>query len=92
MSRRRLVALALAVAFLGDAAPPPARSGEPSPEYRAGLRRTLELRRQRRRRDAAQPVGLIVPFPLPPSLIIRQTPEVHDEISDLLFLLRYSGR
>jgi hypothetical protein len=64
-------------------------AGEPSPEYRASLRRTLELRKQRRAaRGSQQPVGLIVPFPMPPSLIIRQTREAHEEIGALLGGLR----
>lgn len=68
--------------------PAPPRSGW-SPEYQAGLKRTLELRRQRRRAGVARPaVGRIVPYPMPPSLIIRQTPEVHDEIGGLLRVLR----
>lgn len=62
---------------------------EPSPAYRAGLRRTIELRKQRRR--AVQPVGVIVPYPFPPALIIRHQPEVHDEIGAFLDVLRRSG-
>ncbi len=62
-----------------------AHAGEPSPEYRAVLRRTLELRKGRRGIRAAAP---IVPYPLPPSLIIRHTREVHGEIESLLGLLR----
>jgi hypothetical protein len=30
----------------------------------------------------------MVPYPMPPSLVIRHTPEVHDEVADLLRLLR----
>ncbi len=70
------------------AAPPPARAGEFSAAYRASLRRTAELRRQRQASRAARPVGTIIPWPLPPALIIRQTPEVHDEIGGLLRMLR----
>jgi hypothetical protein len=69
-----------------------AQAGEPSPAYKAALRRTAELRKQRRRSPAPAPVGVIVPYPMPPSLIIRQTPEVHDEIEGLLRLLRGSTR
>jgi hypothetical protein len=62
---------------------------EPSPEYRAVLRSTAELRKQRRQaRDARPPVGAIVPYPMPPALIIRHTPAVHDEVQGLLDLLR----
>jgi len=64
------------------------RAAEPSPEYRAGLRRTLELRKERRGNRTAVPVGAIVPYPLPPCLIIRHTREVHGEIESLLDLLR----
>jgi hypothetical protein len=69
-------------------APSAARAGEPSPAYQAGLRRTRELRKQRRRPPAPSPVGVIVPYSLPPSLIIRQTPDAHREIEILLRLLR----
>jgi hypothetical protein len=72
--------------------PRSAQAAEPSPAYKAALRRTAELRKQRRRSPAASPVGVIVPYPMPPSLIIRQTPEVHDEIEGLLRLLRGSSR
>jgi hypothetical protein len=69
----------------------PARAADPSPAYRESLRRTIELRNQRRR--SAQPaVGMIETYPLPPVLIIRHRPEVHDEIASLLHLLRYGGR
>ena len=90
--RRRPVAMAravLAVVLLGlAAAPPMAHTGEFSAAYRADLRRTAELRRQRRAPRPARPVGTIVAWPLPPALIIRQTPEVHDEIRGLLRALR----
>lgn len=86
----RLVAwtrLGLVVVLLGVAASP-ARAGEFSAAYQAGLRRTAELRRQRRASRVARPVGTIAPWPLPPALIIRQTPGVHDEVGDLLRALR----
>jgi hypothetical protein len=60
----------------------------PSPAYAASLRRTAELRKQRRRTPVSTPVGVIVPYPMPPALVIRQTPEVHDEIAAFLRLLR----
>jgi hypothetical protein len=80
----------LAVVLLGPAAAPPAAApaGEFSAEYRAGLRRTAELRRQWRASRAARPVGAILAWPRPPALIIRQTPGVHDEVRDLLRALR----
>lgn len=77
----------LTVALLA-AAPLAARAGEFSAEYRADLRRTAELRRQRRALHAARPVGTIVTWPLSPALIIRQTPEVHGEVRGLLGSLR----
>jgi hypothetical protein len=82
--RRPAWARPLLAAVLLAAAPPAARAGEFSAEYRAGLRRTAELRRQRRAPHAARPVGTIVAWPLPPALIIRQTPEVHGEVRGLL--------
>jgi hypothetical protein len=81
----------LATLAVAAVAGPPASAGEPSEEYRAGLKRTLELRRQRRGAARAQP-GAIVPYPMPPALIIRQTRENHDEIGALLDLLRYGDR
>jgi len=74
--------------LLGVAAAPAARAGAFSAEYRAGLRRTAELRRQGRAARVARPVGTIVPWPLPPALIIRQGPAVHDEVRGLLRALR----
>ena len=70
---------------------------EPSEAYKESLRKTLEKRRQRRVQraqtqgiDEAQPIGAIVPWPMPPALIIRQTPEVHREVESLLGQLRRS--
>jgi hypothetical protein len=66
-----------------------ARPGEPSAAYRESLRQTVERRRQRRARrqqgaaDASQAMGAIVPWPMPPALIIRHTREVHGEIGSL---------
>jgi hypothetical protein len=65
-----------------------ASAGEPSPAYRAALRRTVELRKQRRRDLPDQRAGVIEPYPLPPALIIRHTAETHGEIRALLDLLR----
>jgi hypothetical protein len=66
----------------------PARAQEWSAEYRESLRRTIERRKERSRLVGSRGVGSIVPYPMPPALIIRQTPETHDEIRALLFLLR----
>ena len=68
---------------------------EPSEAHKEEIRKTVEQRRQRRARraqgqgpDDLRPVGAIVPWPMPPALIIRQTPEVHDEVGSLLDVLR----
>jgi hypothetical protein len=69
-------------------------SEPPSAAYQESLRRTVERRRQRRARqqqnagDAAGAVGAIVPWPMPPALIIRHTREVHGDVGSLLFGLR----
>ncbi len=87
---RRLIPAALALAALSapGGRTPTARGDEWSPEYREALRRTAERRQQRRRGGDPAGVGRIVPYPMPPSLIIRQTPEAHDEVQSLLRLLR----
>jgi hypothetical protein len=85
---RRLVVVLAVVLPMPAVVVPPTRAGEFSAAYQASLRRTVELRRQRRMGRAERPVGAIVPWPVPPALIIRQTPEVHDEIGDLLRALR----
>ncbi len=73
---------------------PAARASEPSADYQASIRQTVERRRQRRARrqqnaaaDSAA-VGAIVPWPMPPALIIRHTREVHGEVGSLLYGLR----
>ena len=68
--------------------PVSALADDPSPEYREALRKTIQKREERRRRLGNRPVGLIVPYPMPPALIIRQTPEAHDEVGGLLRVLR----
>jgi hypothetical protein len=66
-----------------------ARQGEPSAAYLESLRQTVERRRQRRARrqqgaaDGSRAIGAIVPWPMPPALIIRHTREVHNEIGSL---------
>jgi len=81
-----------AQAQAGDAARKPERR-EFSEAYRESLRRTVEKRRELRARrrlgsEASQPAGAIVPWPMPPALIIRQTREVHGEINSFLDVLR----
>jgi hypothetical protein len=67
-----------------------ARAAGPSADYQESLRKTVERRRQRRARrqqnagEAAGAVGSIVPWPMPPALIIRHTRDVHGEVSSLL--------
>ena len=68
---------------------------EPSEARKEEIRKTVEQRRQRRARraqgrgvDDLRPVGAIVPWPMPPALIIRQTPQVHDEVGSLFDVLR----
>jgi hypothetical protein len=70
------------------------RAAEPSAAYQESVRQTVERRRQRRARrqqnagDATLAIGGIVPWPMPPALIIRHTPEVHSEVGSLLYGLR----
>jgi hypothetical protein len=78
------------------AEPPAAHAAEPSADYQASIRKTVErrrLRRARRQQNAADDtaaVGAIVPWPMPPALIVRQTREVHGEVGSLLYGLRRS--
>ena len=60
------------------------------PAFQAELRKTLEQRRARRTRSRVRPPNVIVPWLMPPALIIRATPEVHDEVQSLFWLLRRS--
>jgi hypothetical protein len=86
------LAVALSAAVLLPSPPPcAAQKGGPSPAFQAELRKTLEQRRQRRARGGGRPaVNAIIPWPMPPALIIRATPEVHDEVQSLLGALRRS--
>ncbi len=75
-------------------ADPAAGATQFSAEYQASLRQTVERRRSRRARrqqnavDSAGAVGAIVPWPMPPALIIRHTSEVHGDVGSLLYGLR----
>lgn len=91
VARTTVVILGLALG-VAELLPNAAHPAEPSPQYRAELQRTLELRRQRRRARGSKPPGVIAPWPMPPALVIRQRPETHDEIGALLRLLRHGGR
>jgi len=67
---------------------------EPSEAYKESVRQTVERRRARRARREAQTgapaaVGGIVPWLMPPALVIRHTRDVHDDIGAFLFGLRY---
>jgi hypothetical protein len=95
---QREAAAALAARRRANAAAGAARGAaqpgkEPSQAYQESIRRTVEKRRERRAKrqqgmSDSIPIGGIVPWPMPPALIIRHTPEVHDEIESLLGLLR----
>jgi hypothetical protein len=66
---------------------------EPSQAYQESMRRTIEKQRERRanrRQGMSEPrqIGGIVPWPMPPALVIRHTPDVHDEIESLVGMLR----
>ena len=80
----------LAGLLLSLPSPSLAQKGGPSPAFKAELQKTLEKRRQRRARRGQSPApNAIVPWIMPPTLIIRATPEVHDEVEALLRALRY---
>ena len=87
LTSRRAIVL-LASMFVVGASATSLRANEPSAEYRAVLRRTIERRKEGKRARKTAAVGKIVPYPMPPSLIIRQTREVHGEVEGLLGLLR----
>ena len=70
--KARLTVVAFTSALALGSLPCAAPTAEPSPEFRAGLTRTAELRKQRRRERTLQPAGVIVPYPFPPALIIRR--------------------
>jgi hypothetical protein len=82
-----------AKAAAGIARGPARPRNEPSETYRESIRRTVERRRERRANRGqgtsdSRPIGGIVPWPMPPALVIRHTSEVHDEIDSFLRLLR----
>ena len=59
-------------------------------QAKGGAREKAAGKRPARRKPRGNaPVGLIVPYPFPPALIIRQTPEAHDEVRAFLNMLRY---
>ena len=84
---RRILVL-IASLIVAESTSASSHADEPSAEYRAVLRRTLENRKGRRENRGAAPTGKIMPYPMPPSLIIRHTREVHGDIGNLLGLLR----
>jgi hypothetical protein len=91
-THRRLWLGLITAAILSGSVAPDATADEPSEEYKQGLRKTLERRRQRRQAGATRADGMIVPYPMPPAVIIRQTSDTHDEIQALLNMLRYGSR
>ena len=87
----RLAVALVAAAYLLWPLPCTAQApkANPNPAKQAELRRTLEKRRQRRARSGLRRApNAIVPWPMPPMLIIRATPDVHDEVEALLRALR----
>ena len=67
-----------------------AQQGQGQGQARGGAREKAAGKRPARRKPKGNaPVGLIVPYPFPPALIIRQTPEAHDEVRAFLNMLRY---
>src|SRR4051812_538939 len=86
---RRAGVLAMILLFLRPS-PCFGQNRGPSPAFQAELRKTLEQRRARRARTGMRPPNAIVPWLMPPALIIRATPEVHDEVQTLLDTLRSS--
>ena len=78
----------------GAAAGAAGRAAEPSADYQESLRQDgrkaspapRSAATERRRCGGA--VGAIVPWPMPPALIIRHTREVHGEVGSLLYGLR----
>jgi hypothetical protein len=87
-SRQAIAFAAALVVCLPGAACGQDRNRGPSRAFQAELRKTLEQRRARRARAGVRPPNAIIPWPMPPALIIRATPEVHDEIESLLGKLR----
>ena len=89
--RARVAVAFLAALLVRRPRPCVAQQRGPSPAYKAELRKTVEQRRQRRARQGSSPAAnSIVPWLMPPTLIIRTTPDVHDEVQSLLWLLRRS--
>lgn len=65
----------------------PPNAGQAKDKGKAAARQKKPARRRPKGNGA---IGVIVPYPFPPVLIIRQTPEVHDEIQAFLNMLRYN--
>ena len=84
------VAMATATAFAQG--PPNADAAKGKGQGKANPNANAATRKKpaRRKPRGNGAVGLIVPYPMPPVLIIRQTPEAHDEIQAFLNMLRYN--
>ena len=87
--RWAVAALAAILAFDADEPASAQVPRRPAPPQAGARPKAAPKRSARRRPKANAPVGLIVPWPFPPALIIRQTPEAHDEVQALLNMLRY---
>jgi hypothetical protein len=82
------VAMSAAPAFAQD--PPNAGAAKGQGKANPNANAASKKKPARRKPRGNGAVGLIVPYPFPPVLIIRQTPEVHDEIQAFLNMLRYN--
>jgi hypothetical protein len=88
--RRWAVAALVATFMAADTALVLAQNPPAQGQAKGGAREKAAGKRPARRRPKGNaPVGLIVPYPFPPALIIRQTPEAHDEVQAFLNMLRY---
>jgi len=88
--RRWTVAALVATLLAADSAPVLSQNPPAQGQAKGGGREKAAGKRPARRKPRGNaPVGLIVPYPFPPALIIRQTPEAHDEIQAFLNMLRY---
>jgi hypothetical protein len=93
---RSLIALTLTAAVLvtGASVAIPSTFAQDPPNAGAGQNKGKDAANNKKKAARRRPrgngaVGVIVPYPMPPVLIIRQTPEAHDEIQALLNMLRY---
>ncbi len=94
-SLRRSTVAALTLALIGLAGAPasaqaPPRDGKgPGQGAARGKDKAPPKNNRPARRKPRAPVGQIGIWPMPPALVIRQTPESHDEVRAFLNMLRY---